>query len=192
MGELAQNAETTPTLSPRDYFFSKSEACIFLVIDGNFTYAHTLARTTNHNPPPQHRITAWRMKQTYHKPIQPLTHNNLTPQATRLRQPKRQIQHIILIITRLLHLIKHLLLPHNNMTSRAGARASTRALHLQVVGLRDVEQVVAVGHFEGVRGAFFVDEGYVPFLAWFGWGQVAVGVGGGCCEGAEGWVGFAG
>ena len=78
------------------------------------------------------------------------------------------------------------------MTSRARARASARSLHLKVVGLRDVEQVVAVGHFEGVRGAFFVDEGYVPFLAWFGWGQVAVGVGGGCCEGAEGWVGFAG
>ena len=54
--------------------------------------------------------------------------------------------------------------------------------------MRDVEQVVAVGHFEGVRGAFFVDEGYVAFLAGFGWGEVAVGVGGCCSEGAVGWV----
>lgn len=46
------------------------------------------------------------------------------------------------------------------MACAAGAGAPACALHFEVIGLRDVEQVVAVGYGEGVVFGFFVDEGY--------------------------------
>lgn len=88
-------------------------------------------------------------RQLNHQPIQLLTHANLTSQARRLGQPKRQIQHVVLVIARLLHLIKHLLARNDNMASRASARPTASAFHFEIVGLCDVEQVVAVGDFEG-------------------------------------------
>lgn len=44
------------------------------------------------------------------------------------------------------------------MACRAGAGAATCAFHLEVVGLGNVEQVVALADFEGIRLAVFVDE----------------------------------
>lgn len=123
-------------------------------------------------------------RQPDHQPIHALTHLNLTPQSTRLRQPKCQIQHVVLVVIRLLHLVVHVRVVDNHMASRARAGPSARPFHLEIVGLRNVEQVVAIGDFEGVRVAFFVDEGYVPLLAGFGGIDVAVRTCGGCGEGA--------
>lgn len=44
------------------------------------------------------------------------------------------------------------------MACAARAGPTTCALHLEVVGLSDIEQVVAIGYFEGVRLAVLVDE----------------------------------
>jgi hypothetical protein len=43
-----------------------------------------------------------------------------------------------------------------------------RTFHLQVICLRYIEEIVAIAHFEGVRVAFFVYEGYfasIPFIS---------------------------
>lgn len=121
---------------------------------------------------------------THHNPIQLLPHHNLAPQSTRLRQPKCQIQHVILIVARLLHPIKHLVAFYDDVAGTAGAAAAARAFHFEVVGLRYVEEVVAVGHYEGVVLEVFVDEGDVAFFAGLWGGEVAVGAGGCGCEGA--------
>jgi len=115
-------------------------------------------------------------------------HLHLTPQPTRLRQPKRQIQHVILVIARLPNLIVHLLAPHNDVAGRAGAASAARALHLEVVRLRDVEQVFAVADLEGVFAPFFVDEGHVALFARWGLLEFAVAVG--TCGGERSDVGL--
>jgi hypothetical protein len=89
-----------------------------------------------------------------------LAHAHLTPQPTRLRESKRQVQHIVLVVARLLHLVEHGLVVHDDVARAAGAGTAARAFHLQVVGLRNVEQVGAVGDSEGVRLRVFVDECY--------------------------------
>ena len=67
------------------------------------------------------------------------------------------------------------------MAGTAGAGPAAGALHLKVVGLRYVEQVVAIAYGEGVGVGVLVDDGYVAFLAGE-WGvEVAVVVCGECC-----------
>ncbi|KAK3679793.1 hypothetical protein LTR78_000169 [Recurvomyces mirabilis] len=112
-------------------------------------------------------------RQPHHQPIQLLPHGDLTPQATRLRQSKGKIQHVILIITGFLHLVVHLLPFHNNMAGRAGAGAATGAFHFQVVGLGYVEEVVAVCYGEGGGTQVLVYEGYAAFVSWR-WGNEVV------------------
>ena len=46
------------------------------------------------------------------------------------------------------------------MAGGTGAGAAACAFHFDVVGLGDVEEVVAVGDGEGVAVRVFVDEGY--------------------------------
>jgi hypothetical protein len=99
-------------------------------------------------------------RQSHRQPIQFLAHLHLTPQPTRLRQSKCQIQHIILIIIRLVHFIVVRLVLHDDVACGTRAGAAARAFHFEVVGLRDVEEVGAGGDGEGVRGGRFVEEGY--------------------------------
>lgn len=77
------------------------------------------------------------------------------------------------------------------MAGTAGAGSAAGAFHLEVVGLRYVEEIVAVAYREGVGVGVFVDDGYFAFLAGEGRVEVAV-LGGGCGgegpgEGGEGW-----
>jgi hypothetical protein len=139
------------------------------------------------SPDDQFRIisSSQGMRPTYHKPIEFLTHDNLTTQPTRLRQPKRQVQHVILVITRLFHLIVHLVSLHNDMTCGTRAASTASSFHLQIVRLGDVQQVVSVADFKGVRLPFFIDECDMPFLAWLRRCQVAVVSMWGCREGAK-------
>jgi hypothetical protein len=125
-------------------------------------------------------------RQLNHQSIQLLAHANLTAQPASLGQAKRQIQHVVLVVAGLLHLVEHIFARDDDVAGRAGARAAARALHLEVVGLRDVEQVVAVGDFEGHFGAVLFDKGHFALLAGFGRGEVGVRSAGGCGEGARG------
>jgi hypothetical protein len=84
----------------------------------------------------------------------------LTSQPTGLGQSKRQIQHVVLVVVGLGHFVVQRLVLDNNMACRAGAGAAASALHFEVVGLCNVEQVGAVGDGEGVGLRVFVDEGY--------------------------------
>jgi hypothetical protein len=93
-------------------------------------------------------------------PTQLLTHAHLAPQPARLGESKRQIQHVVLVVARLLHLVEHGLVVNDDVTRAACAGAAACAFHLQVVRLRNVEQVGAVGDGEGVGLRVFVDEGY--------------------------------
>lgn len=79
---------------------------------------------------------------------------------SRLGQPKRQIQHVVLVIVRLGHLVVHLLVGDDKVACRACRGPPAGALDVQVVFLRNVEEVVAGVDEEGVWGAVFVDEGY--------------------------------
>jgi hypothetical protein len=84
----------------------------------------------------------------------------LTPESTRLGEPKRQIQHIVLVVVGLGHFVVQRLVLDDDVARRTGAGAAACALHFEVVGLGDVEQVGAVGDGEGVGLRVFVDEGY--------------------------------
>jgi hypothetical protein len=98
---------------------------------------------------------AWQLD---YQPIEILCHLDLTSQPARLGQAKGKIQHVVLVVIRLLHLVVEGLVRHNDMASGAGAGAATCALHLEVVGLGDVEQVVAFAHGKGVGLGVFVDK----------------------------------
>lgn len=146
----------------------------------------------NTPPPPNHSLKITRLqiprhtRQPHNQPIQLPRHHNLTPQPRRLRQPKRQIQHIVLVIVGLRHGLVLCFIGDNNVARRARARPAARALHLQVVRLRDVEEVGARGDGEGVRLRVLVDEGYVQsggLVSWvgsFGRGRRALRRGRGC------------
>ena len=97
-------------------------------------------------------------RQPYHQPIQLLAHLDLTAQPTRLSESKGQIQHVVLVIIRLLHLVVVCFVFYNDVTCRAGAGATACALHFYVIGLCNVEEVVAVCDFESSGMAVFVYE----------------------------------
>ena len=69
------------------------------------------------------------LRQPNHKPIQLPPHLNLTPQSTRLRQPKGQIQHIILIVLRFSHLIVIRLAFNDDMTCRTRTAPAAGTFH---------------------------------------------------------------
>lgn len=92
------------------------------------------------------------------QPIQLLGHFDLATQSTCLGQPKSQIQHIVLVVVGLGHPVVVLLVRHNNVARRACARAAASTLHLQVVGLRDIEQVVPFVDCDLVLDALLVDK----------------------------------
>lgn len=98
-------------------------------------------------------------RQPYHQPVQLLAHLDLTAQPTRLGESKGQVQHVVLVIIRLLHLIVVGLVLYNDVTRRAGAGAAACALHFDVVCLCDVEEVVAVCDVKRGGMAVFVDKG---------------------------------
>jgi hypothetical protein len=67
--------------------------------------------------------------------VECLGHLDLTTQTTRLCQTKGQVEHVILIIIGLLHLVKHVRVRDDNVAGRTGTRASACALHFEVIGL---------------------------------------------------------
>lgn len=72
----------------------------------------------------------------------------LASQPTCIRQPKCHVQHIILIILRLRqHII--VLRRHNDVTRRTRNGPLTRTLEVDVVLVRDGEDVVALVGFDG-------------------------------------------
>lgn len=99
-------------------------------------------------------------RQLHRQPIHLLTHLDLAAQPARLGEAKRQIQHVVLVVVGLGELVVVVLVRHDDVAGAAGAGPAAGAFHFEVVGLGDVEQVVAVGDLEGVGLAFFVDEGY--------------------------------
>jgi hypothetical protein len=78
----------------------------------------------------------------------------LTPQPTRLSQAKRQIQHIILVIVGLVHLVVECVIFNNDVTGRAGTGATAGSFHLNIVVQGDIEQVVAGFDVKGLAVAF--------------------------------------
>ena len=115
--------------------------------------------------------------------IQLLAHLDLAAQAAGLGEAKRQVEHVVLVVIWLLHLVVHVLAVDNDVACAACAGAAACAFHLEVVGLCDVEQVVAVCDGEGVGLAVFVDEGYVALFTRLGGIEVAMA---GCWGGGEG------
>lgn len=71
------------------------------------------------------------------------------------------------------------------MCRKGGGKTLT--FHLEVVGLRNVEQVVPVPHLEGVAVALLVDEGDPALLAGFGRLDVPVPSGARAGEGPVCW-----
>ncbi|KAF1918734.1 Rrp15p-domain-containing protein [Ampelomyces quisqualis] len=106
--------------------------------------------------------------------IERLAHDDLTAQATRLGQAKGQIQHVVFVVVGLLHFVVVGVVGDNDVARGAGAGAAACALHFEVVGLGDVEQIGAVGDGEGVGLQVFVDEGDCASA-----GEVSRAVGGG-------------
>lgn len=62
----------------------------------------------------------------------------MTSQPARFSQPKRQIQHVVLLAVRLLHLVVVLFALDDDVARRTRAGAAARAFHFKVVGLRNV------------------------------------------------------
>lgn len=97
-------------------------------------------------------------RQFHHQSIQLLGHLNLAPQAGRIRKTKRQIEHVVLVVRHVVcELVVQLLVLEDDVTCRTCAAAAARAFHLEIICLGDVEEVVAVGYFEGVGVLLLVD-----------------------------------
>lgn len=65
--------------------------------------------------------------QLHHQPVQILRHLDLAPQPRRLRQPKRQVQHVVLVVVGLLHLVVQIRILDYDVARRTRARPSTGA-----------------------------------------------------------------
>ncbi|CAG5153138.1 uncharacterized protein ALTATR162_LOCUS3049 [Alternaria atra] len=57
----------------------------------------------------------------------------MTSQPARFSQPKRQIQHVVLLVVRLRHLVVVLLALDDDVAHRTRAGAAARAFHFKVV-----------------------------------------------------------
>lgn len=99
--------------------------------------------------------------------IQILGHTHLAAQTRGLGEAKCQIQHVVLIIIRLLQLVV-VLGVHNHVASGAGTRSATSALHVQIVGLCNVQQIVALARVNLNLLTVLGDEGDLDFLARLG------------------------
>ena len=60
-------------------------------------------------------------RQLHHQAIQFFAHTHLAAQSRGLSQAESEIQHIVLVVARLLHLIKHLLSRNDDVAGRASA-----------------------------------------------------------------------
>lgn len=90
--------------------------------------------------------------------VQFLRHRHLAAKSTCLRQSECKIQHIVLVVLGLGHLIIELLVCHNDVTCTTGAGSSTCSFHLQVVRLCNIEQVVALAYSDLVFAVFLIDK----------------------------------
>jgi len=63
---------------------------------------------------------------------------------------------------------------NDHVAGAAGAGSTACPLHLEIVGLSNVEEVVSVSDFKMMFLAFLVDEGYMALLPGFGRGELAV------------------
>ena len=100
-------------------------------------------------------------RQPDHQPVQLLRHLHLATQPACLRQPEGQVEHVVLVVRGLRHALVVVEVLHDHVAGAAGARAAARALHLELVVLRDVEEVGAGGDLVVVRDAGLVDDGEV-------------------------------
>ena len=86
---------------------------------------------------------------------------DLASQAAGFRQAKREVQHIVLVVLWLGHLIVHVWVFDNDMARGAGAGSAAGAFHVQVVRLGYIEEIVAFRNSYLGLFAFLIDEGYV-------------------------------
>lgn len=100
-------------------------------------------------------------RQLDHEPIKLLGHLHLAAQAARLGEAKGQVQHIILIILWLRHLVVVALVLDDDVAGRACAGSPAGALHLKIVGLSDIQQVVALAYSKLVVLAILVNESHI-------------------------------
>lgn len=75
--------------------------------------------------------------------IQLLGHLDLAAQTAGLGESKGKIQHVVLVIVGLGHLVVKALVGDDNVAGRTRAGAAAGTFHLEVVGLGNVEQVIA-------------------------------------------------
>lgn len=108
---------------------------------------------------PIHGEVPRRRRQHHLAPIQrPLFTRHLTPQPARRRQPVRQIQHVVLVVARLIQRIENLFIFKNHVTRRTRERTLARALQLDIVPVRRLQQVFPDEPADDVRLPVAVDE----------------------------------
>lgn len=105
-----------------------------------------------------HLKIAGHARQPDDEPVEVLPHFDLAAQPAGLGQAKGQVEHVVLVVRRLGNAIVVSVRLDDDMARRTGTRPAARALHLEVVGLSDVEKVIAVGDGEGVVVVVLVDE----------------------------------
>ena len=90
--------------------------------------------------------------------VELLGHLDLAAESRGLGQAKGEVEHVVFVVVGLLHGLVLCLVVDDDVAGRAGAGAAAGAFHLEVVGLGDVEQVVALADLEGVGLVVLVDE----------------------------------
>lgn len=90
--------------------------------------------------------------------VEVLGHLDLAAEAARLGETKSKVEHVVFVVLGLGHLVVEAFVGDDDVAGRAGAGAAAGALHLEVVGLRNVEEVVALADGNLVLLALLVDE----------------------------------
>lgn len=115
---LAPNPEARRPIS--------TASILFNIIQG-FQFSVVYAVSYSHQTTPVQSLKVARLhvsrhgRQPYHQAVQLLGHYNLAAQTAGLGQAKSEVQHIVLIVFGLGHLVKVVFSLYNNMASRACA-----------------------------------------------------------------------
>lgn len=96
--------------------------------------------------------------QLHDQAIELLGHLDLAAKTARLSQAKGEVEHVVLVVLGLGHLVVETFIGDNDVACRAGAGAAAGTLHLEVMGLGNVEEVVALADGELVLLALLVDK----------------------------------
>jgi len=106
-----------------------------------------------------------RLGQLDPRPLHPLLHLHLTPQPTRMRQPKSHIQHILLVLpqTTLLALLLQQPIVHflrqNDVAGGTGADPLAGSFHFDSGAMGGLEEGFAEAGRDGCGGGVGVEEG---------------------------------